>query len=264
MPSGDGFDKQELAKELADGAQKTAQEIIVRAQLAGLISFFLPTLFYPAATAVTAGLAAVNVGLAQLANKRFYARLEQLRDAMNARLEEVGESNVNKDWFQSEEGQTMLFEAVRQVASTSDRKKIAMLGNALANGGVTDFSSEERKELFLQLVRDLTPQHIAVLRRLMPDQSSAWKLKIEGKGEELLVLQMLHASGLVTESLEPMKAQVRLRRYGSAALSANNVARGVKELEEIIKDLQRPPRRVFALSTLGKDFIEFVNLRRIE
>jgi hypothetical protein len=36
-----------------------------------------------------------------------------------------------------------------------------MLGNTLANGGVTDFSKENRKELFLHLIRDLTPQHIA-------------------------------------------------------------------------------------------------------
>jgi hypothetical protein len=43
--------------------------------------------------------------------------------------------------------------------------KIAMLGNALANGGVTDFSEEHRKELFLRLIRELTPHHIAMQPR---------------------------------------------------------------------------------------------------
>lgn len=49
----------------------------------------------------------------------------------------------------------MLFEAARQVTATADRKKIKMLGNALANGGIWDFHDEDRKELFLQIIRDL-------------------------------------------------------------------------------------------------------------
>jgi hypothetical protein len=68
---------------------------------------------------------------------------------MNARLDEVDKSKVDKEWFLSEEFQTMLFEAARQVTATADRKKIALLGYALANGGITDFSTEDRKELFL-------------------------------------------------------------------------------------------------------------------
>jgi hypothetical protein len=183
---------------------------------------------------------------------------------MNARLQEVDESKINKGWLQSEEGQTLLFETIRQAVATSNRDKIKMLGTALANGRVTDFSSEERKELFLQLIRDLSPQHIVMLRRLMPNQESAWRPKIEGKGQDLLVLQMLYASGLVTESLEHNGGKARLQRYGSGTLSSSNALRAAKELEAIIKDLQTHPRRIFTLSTLGKDFIEFVGLRRVD
>src|SRR5256886_6384215 len=121
MAIDDEFEKQDLARELANGAQKTAEEIIVHSQIVGLISWFLP----PSLLAVGA---AVNAGFTQLANKRFYARLEEMRNGMHARLQEVGESKVDKDWFQSEEFQTMLFEAARQVTATADRKKIAMLG----------------------------------------------------------------------------------------------------------------------------------------
>src|SRR2546427_3439703 len=121
MAIDDEFEKQDLARELANGAQKTAEEIIVHSQIVGLISWFLP----PSLLAVGA---AVNAGFTQLANKRFYARLEEMRNGMHARLQEVGESKVDKDWFQSEEFQTMLFEAARQVQQLPTGRRLLCLG----------------------------------------------------------------------------------------------------------------------------------------
>jgi|SRR2546425_1626658 len=258
MAIDDEFEKQDLARELANGAQKTAEEIIVHSQIVGLISWFLP----PSLLAVGA---AVNAGFTQLANKRFYARLEEMRNGMHARLQEVGESKVDKDWFQSEEFQTMLFEAARQVTATADRKKIAMLGNALANGSIAGFSTESRKELFLQIIRDLTPQHIAMLRRLLPDDSMSteirWRARstLAEKDEDLAVLQMLAANGLVTEFLKEAHVPVpRLSSYRSPSTSESAHA-----LKQIVKGLKVPPKRMFRLGEFGRDFLDFVSFSRI-
>jgi hypothetical protein len=51
-----------------------------------------------------------------------------------------------------------------------------MLGKALANSGARDFSEETKKQLFLQLIRDLTPQHIALLRELSGSQQRRRRL----------------------------------------------------------------------------------------
>jgi hypothetical protein len=51
---------------------------------------------------------------------------------------------------------------------THDQEKINMLGAALANSGLEGFVSDDRKELFLQLIRTLTRQHIAKLNELSP------------------------------------------------------------------------------------------------
>ena len=151
----------ELAQAITDEAEKGIEKIIVRSQTVGLLTWFIAG--WPAAI-----LAGFGEGLNQLINRRIYQRLSQLRDSMNARLNEVDSSKVNRNWFLSDEFQAMLFEAARQVTATADRKKILMLGNALVNSGITDFNDETRKELFLQMIRDLTPQHIAMLRRLLP------------------------------------------------------------------------------------------------
>jgi hypothetical protein len=271
-----GIDNDELKKsgpiqEIAEEAQRGAQNMISRSQVLGLMSWLLPLWLGPVGGGVAV---AINEGLNQLADKRLKQRLQEMGTAMAQRLQEVGESKIDKEWFRSEEFQTMLFEAARQVAVTSDRKKILMLGNALANGGIADFSTEQRKELFLQLIHDLTPQHIAMLSRLLPPAEKTapapsldarspegtndilWEMRpsIPGNGEDLLVLQMLAGSGLVTESLIPPK--IREPRFGGNP-SQSEVSYLVSQF---LKDLQKIPTRMFRLSTLGKDFLDFVSM----
>lgn len=257
-------DKPEMdtARSIAKEAQKSVQEMITRSQFAGLASLLLPLCLGPVGSAV---LAAINEGRQQLFSKHINERLEDIGTVMAGRLEEMGDSKVDKGWFCSEEFQTILFEAARQVIVTTDRKKLAMLGNALANSGSTDFRSEENKELFLQFVRELAPQHIAMLSKLSPSgqdedliAASRWQPSMHGKGDELLVLQMLMANGLVTESTEPPK--VRSPRFGSGIPSTGQTARAFGKLAE---DLQRTPRRTFRLSSLGRDFLKLVSLSRI-
>lgn len=250
MAIDDEIDDSNSTRAISEEAKKSVQEMLVRSQLMGLICWFLPPWLIPVG-------AAIDSVMNRVTTRRLYVRLEQMRETMHSRLKEVDESKVDRDWFKSEEFQTMLFEATRQATVTADRKKIAMLGNALANGGLIDFTTEDRKDLFLQLVRDLTSQHIAMLRRLAP--KGPWRPRMDGHGEDLLVLQMLAANGLVTESLESKKAhKVRLGPPSESAL--RNAERQIKQLT---RDLQRPPDRVFSLSSLRQDFISFVGLPNI-
>jgi hypothetical protein len=249
----------ELAQTIAEESETRAQEMIVRSQIIGLLVWFLPPWIVPIAAGVTEG-------LNQLANKRMYSRLKEMREAMHERLDEVDKNKVDKEWFQSEEYQTMLFEAVRQVMVTADRKRIAMLGNALANAGIDQFRADSRKELFLQLIRDLTPHHVAVLKQMLPDESLPpqiqWRARrsiTTTKEEELAVLQMLAANGLVTESLKeshmPPNRQSSYRQPSPAEMAQN--------LRKLIAAARKPPTRVFQLSTLGRDLLNFVGFAQI-
>jgi hypothetical protein len=186
-------------------------------------------------------------------------RLGELREAVGTRLNEVDRSKVNKEWFLSEEFQTMLFEAARQVTATADRKKIKMLGNALANSGIRDFQDEDRKELFLQIIRDLTPQHIAMLRRFVMLDGDISPLPFTPyEHQDLLVLQMLHANGLVTHSLKPPRLkQPRFGGYNISHTEATQI------MNDFFKDLQKPAESEFQISAFGADFLKFVSMSAI-
>jgi hypothetical protein len=142
----------------------------------------------------------------------------------------------------------------------------------LANSGSQAFEKEERKELFIRFVRELGSQHINMLLALCPrtidlylnanlSEETRWKLiwnrrpTLRPQEDDLLVLQMLHAYGLVRETLvSPVKDAPRV----PSGYNTQAEIRGA--FREFIKQLQKSPVREFRISQLGWDFLEFTGL----
>lgn len=208
--------------------------------------------------------------LTQLSFRRTHERMRDMYEEMGQRIDEIGEEKIDKEFFKSEQFQTLLFEALRQLHTTHDKQKIEMLGRALANSGSTDFRNEDRKELFVQLVREFTPQHFALLTRLAPHPTKVvgnlsertvaeavlWHNRaiITPSGDEMPLAQMLSGNGLLNEIL--VMKEARLPSITNRS-SFNEIDR---ELKNYVKELQRPPIRSFSLSELGRDFLKFVGL----
>src|ERR1019366_7278034 len=112
--------------------------------------------------------AAVTELMTELAVQRTNNRVKEMFDYFTNRIRDIGEEKVSREWFRSEEFQTLLYEAVQQLHVTHDREKIEMLGVALANSGAAGFKDEERKDMFIRFVRELTLQHIKILVELAP------------------------------------------------------------------------------------------------
>jgi hypothetical protein len=172
----------------------------------------------------------------------------------------------------------LLYEAFSQLNVTHDREKIEMLGVALANSGAPGFKEEERKDLFIRFVRDLTRQHLKMLLELaqsqlpMPasprqpdvqpiDEKTArslrwnWRPTLTPKDDDLLALQMLHAYGLVEEKL---KSSIEQPRLPSKFTSDGQIRDAVKKFA---KNIENPVvTRSFRLSPLGDEFLKFMGL----
>jgi hypothetical protein len=262
MPIDDELEKSEAAAEIREEAERTFQKSLALAGIAGAISR-IPGIGN-----------AINEMLTQLALRRTHERMNAMVDEMTRHIRKLREENINRDWFRGEEFQTLLFEAMQQLYTTHDKQKIEMLGRALVNSGASDFTTDVRKELFVQLIRDLTPQHIAMLRQLSPVSTAnavrqpqftganeetvermLWQSRrfVQGQGSDLLILQMLAASGLVEEILKP--AEIREFRFSRQEPSIGEAKRA---LIAYFKELHKPPKRYFALSELGRDFLSFV------
>jgi hypothetical protein len=264
MPIDDELEKSEAAAEIREEAERTFQKSLALAGIAGAISR-IPGIGN-----------AINEMLTQLALRRTHERMSAMVDEMTRHIRKLREENINRDWFRGEEFQTLLFEAMQQLYTTHDKQKIEMLGRALVNSGASDFTADVRKELFVQLIRDLTPLHIAMLRQLLPIPTAdavrqppfggakgetvekmLWRSRpsVQGKGSDLLILQMLAASGLVEETLKP--AAIREFRFSRQEPSMSEAKRA---LVDYFKELHKPPKRYFELSELGRDFLRFVGI----
>jgi hypothetical protein len=154
----------EFVREITKDAGRTIQGMVMSATAAGFVSFLEAVRVLPYGT--SAAITELTTGLAV---KRTNERMKDMFEYMSNRLREVGEQKIDREWFRGEEFQTLLYEALRQLHVTHDREKIEMLGVALANSGTSGFKEEERKDLFVRFVRDLTRQHVKVLVELAPN-----------------------------------------------------------------------------------------------
>src|ERR1700739_110962 len=154
-------------------------------------------------------------------------------------------NHVNKDYFKSEEFQTLLALMLEQLATTHDKDKLHLLASALANSATSEFSTENRKELFMRILRNLAPEHVQMLRRVTQYSVS------EPNREELAVLQALVGNGLVRESFRP-DANFSEPPFGSDWSEA--------EIKRAIKDyIKAVLLRSYRISDFGEAFMKFIS-----
>ena len=251
MPADNELEKSSLASEIQEQTKQAAQGMLMKS-------------FSRIPFGVGSDINDMLTQWPRYAQERTNRMIEELAQ----RIHTLGEAKIDREWFRGEEFQTLLFEALHQLYVTQSEDKIKMLGKALANSGAIEFNDESRKDIFLRLIRELAPQHINMLRRLLPpkrlktltaEQYPDWMLwnnrpQIVGYGTDLLVLQMLAANALVEET--PKSEEVRMPSVDITS------SRGDAEraLNEFFKQIQRAPKRSFALSELGRDFLKFVGV----
>jgi hypothetical protein len=202
--------------------------------------------------------------MAGQAKRRVVRRTVEMFNAIRERLEQVEERNISKDFFESDEFQTLLALAIEQLQTSHDADKIKMLAAALANSGLEQFSSETRKELFVRIMRDLSIDHLRLLKALLPRSGTPDDLppsvrrrfgptRREPKGEELAMLEKLVSNGLIEEWLESHR-RGSMPSYSSGA----NPSRIAKQLKDYI---DQPPSRCFSISELGLDFVTYLGIK---
>jgi hypothetical protein len=265
-------ERPELALDISREAKRMLQGKLVSSGVAGVLSL-VPGIG-----------AAVTELMTELAIQRTNNRMQEMFEHFTHRIREVGEEKVDREWFRSEEFQTLLYGAFQQLLVTHDREKIEMLGIALANSGAPGFKEEDRKDLFIRFVRELTSQHLRVLASLVPkplpfdptavskpsapslseEQIEDWKWQGRQKarpsgGDELLAMQMLTAYGLVEEKITSSIVQPSIP---SKFVSESQI---MDALKKFTKTIESPTiSRTFRLSSLGGDFLKFMGLPKPE
>ena len=192
------------------------------------------------------------------AKRRVVRRTVEMFDAIRERLEGIDSGKIDKDFFNSDEFQTLLALAIEQLQTSHDAAKIKMLGVALANAGISEFAQESRKELYIRVLRDLSQPHIRLLKEFLPGEQvfeaprrTFWPKRTNPSGQELALVQTLASHGLLDEFLEQHHHASLSPRYGNEW--------SIAEAERVLKEyFSEPPTRCFVLSDFGHAFLHFL------
>jgi hypothetical protein len=203
------------------------------------------TLFATIASVPFVGGAASSL-LTGRAIRRIADRAEDVFRELAERLHKVEKEKIDEDYFRSDEFMTILLLSIEQLQTTHDKKKLKMIADALANSGLKTFSSEHRKELFLRILRELSPQHVSVLAAM--GVNAAVCEQKDPTGERLSVLQSLVAHGLVEDFYQPDKPRFSNRRITSQSDAEELVATAIQDLEFT---------HIFRISSFGLAFLKF-------
>jgi len=208
----------------------------------------------------------VGSSIASLVSGKAQARVRQrtvdVFSAMKEEIEAVEEQSINKEFFESEEFQTLLALAIEQLQTTHDREKLKMLGKSLAHSGFKTFGNESRKELFVRSLRDLTPVHIGLMAALLPQEhpdprmnGAFWNNRPERQNYDevtKLLVQHLVALGFMVEMIAPLDTRKKQIRNILTQPNPDDEQRRVVDL------ISKPPNVSYRVSLLGRDFLRFI------
>jgi len=103
-------EKPDFALDIAKDAGRTLQTTFAAAAAAGAVAFAEATHNIPFGVG-----AALLTLVGELAGRRINGRLNDVVEHFTNRLRELGEAKIDREWFTSEEFQTLLFDALRQL-----------------------------------------------------------------------------------------------------------------------------------------------------
>jgi hypothetical protein len=179
-----------------------------------------------------------------LAQRRQQERLNDVFDALKNRLHELGEEKIDREFFKSEEFQTLLFLLLERLHTTHDAEKLRMFGSALANAGGLDFN-DDAKEDYIRILRDLSFKDLSILNDFRLRGWTPYIQQIEYSSDVLVSLSRLQGMGLVIGNLKQK--------------AVNRVGNSRTENAQIISDMiTQPPKMQYSLSTFGERFLRFV------
>lgn len=166
-----------------------------------------------------------------LAQRRNQERLNSVFDQMTNRLNQLGEEKLDREYFRSEEFQSLLFLLLERIHTTHDSDKLRMFGNALANSSSLDFKADD-KEQYIRVLRELSLSDLNILNDGRLRGWFPFAHAIEYAPGVMVSLSRLQGMGLVLEKLGEI---------------------------ETIMGWSQPPKKSFHISEFGAKFLDFVS-----
>lgn len=175
--------------------QLTAEQALAADSIADIIGKVILSAIIPfgIGSAITGVL--TDIGL-----KRYNERVQALLTEMAATISSLAHDIPDQAYYQSEEFQALVYEAIDQQRANRFDKKRTLLANGLARSGTAQFKAEAAKDTFFSIVRTIRLEEVTILRQLSttnaPDESTG--LPQLSKDSAEVELARLEGFGLAT------------------------------------------------------------------
>ena len=173
-----------------------------------------------------------------MAPGRFEERFLLVAEELDAQQKRIEDKIPDKEYYQSEEFQSLLILILERIHTTHDNEKLRRFGTALANSGSIAFQSDDR-ETYIRTLRDLGAKDLQVLSspNLQGWRPHLPQVPFEYDPEVLSSLSRLAGLGL---------AILELKSEGPP-LGPNTAGLGT-----------HPLKRIYYLSSFGENFLKFI------
>jgi hypothetical protein len=178
----------------------------------------------------------LDVLFASEGQRIFRERIHKLIDDMQALMETVGDSALDREYLKSEEFFDLVMRAYEATSKTRDEEKRRLYARILTGSTIRYKREGHSPEEYLGLIADLTPRELSVARALhrdwlpgpeeynrlkhldrerVEDDWRAWQERVRAEvgidaADLLLILNRLRSTGVVTEHFGTVSTTPRL------------------------------------------------------
>lgn len=177
--------------------------------------------------------------LGDIAQKRWNDRVVELLNQFDKRFNELSSQQQDHSFYESNEFQALLFEAIDQERTNRFREKRFMLAEGLAKSGTETFILDENKETFERFIPNRTLPHL-------PPAPTTVTIKAQQTNPTMYRLQGL---GLISSKLEVLVP----------TLNGPSSVRDQGDFnKKLIEMLASGPNTIFWLNAFGRCFLAFL------
>jgi hypothetical protein len=204
----------------------------------------------------------IFTALLMSSSSKIETRFLDVAEALENQLQLIEHKIHDKNYYESDEFQTLLVLIIEKLQSTHQKEKLRIFGESLANCGHIDFVADD-KEDYIRTLRDMSLEDIQALRKAA--EFNKLPSHLRGKGflkSENPSFSRLSSLGLIHESVGLRELNLSIPSVPQSRQSPEGYTRALANAFE--QYFKKGPLVTYRLSVFGSRFLDFISTASTE
>jgi len=114
----------------------------------------------------------IDILLSGYSARRWQERVINLLNELKNKFEHISEDQINKDYIQSSEFESLIIQIIQALQTTYEQEKISYFANILTNVAITPSLQNENAQRYVKIINELSGLHIRILKIVNESQDS--------------------------------------------------------------------------------------------